>query len=743
MVTIALLCGCARSPEAKRDKYLTRGKAYLEKKDYARAVLEFRNAARATPKDAEVYYQLGLAYVSSLDYRSGYMSFRKALEFNPKHREAELRLAQILAMTNDPAMLKDAQSRLTALRGDRPGDIEVLNTLAFTELKLGQTDSAARTYEDVLAQSPGELFSATMLARTRLSQNDPKGAEEILAKAVKDTPKSAPARRTLAEFYVYLNRQQDAERLLNEALALDAADGQSLMDLARLQWATGRKAEAEQTFRKLSTQEGYRPVYGMFLFEEGRVDDGVREFERQAQANPDDRGVRTRLIAAYRQARRPADAEKALAEALKKNPKDTDALVQRAEMSIDSAKYSDAEADLNRALKLKPNAPELHYVMARLFKGRGEPLRYRQELSEALRLNPELLQLRLEMAQALIDANDAKGALGLTDAAPEFQRQEPALIAQRNWALWRMGDLAQMRQGVDRGLAANRTPALLVQDGLLKLRAGDAVAARSAVEEALKIDPGAVMAFRVLGETYAAQKRTDLGIEKVKEYAKAQPKSAPVQHFLGTMLLGAGDRAGARAAFEAAHTADPQFLSAQLSLVQVETLDKRFDEARARLKSILGADGSNITARRWLANIEVMRQDYDAAIEQFRKVLQTDPGDAQAANNLAYLLMERRNQIDEGLKYAQKAVDVAPGQPEYSDTLGWGFYRKGLYSMAVPPLERATKAKSHAVWQYHLAMAYAKSGRPEKARQAFQAGQKLNAGIPEAKVAQQVVDGAK
>ncbi len=85
IVLLAFLCACARSPEARRDKYLARGKALLQKHEYSRAILEFRNAAKAMPKDAEAYYQIGVASEDAGDVRTAIPFFKKALDQNPKH----------------------------------------------------------------------------------------------------------------------------------------------------------------------------------------------------------------------------------------------------------------------------------------------------------------------------------------------------------------------------------------------------------------------------------------------------------------------------------------------------------------------------------------------------------------------------------------------------------------------------------------------------------------------------------
>ena len=558
---VVLFSGCARSPQAKRDRYFSRGMALLEKKDYGRAILEFRNATKVISTDPDIYYQMGIAYLGLKDYTNGIRAFQKALELKPNHPQAQLRMAELLSVTDEPGYLKDAQNRLNALLQGNPATPEILNTLGFTELKLGNFESAMQTYERVLAQTPGELTAVVMLARTKLMQKDPQGAEDVLTKAVNGAPQSAAARRILAEFYIERRRMPEAETNLRAALAIDPKDGAALMNLARIELTAGRKQEAEQSFRKLSAFASYESVYAVYLFQERRLDEALREFERLAKAKPDDRAARMRLIVAYRKANRPVDAGRVLAEALKKNSKDTDALVQRAEMSLEAAKYTEALADLSLALKLKPDMPEVHYLRAKIYQKRGQLLVYRQELSDTLRLNPALVEVRMEAARDFVTAGDPKGALALMDAAPEPQKRQPGFIAQRNWALWATGDMAQMRQGVDRGLASERLPELLVQDGLLRLRSGDAVRARASVEEALKIDPSALLALRVLGQTYASEKRLSTGMEKVREYASQQQKSAPVQHFLGMMLLGTGDRTGARAAFQAAKAADKDFVA--------------------------------------------------------------------------------------------------------------------------------------------------------------------------------------
>lgn len=735
---ILALAGCNRSPEVRRYQYLSKGKAFLQKHDYTRAVLEFKNAAQVAPPSGEAFYQLGVAYLGQQDLRSALAAFRRSVEIDPKHAGAQLRYSQLLTLTDDKEAIQDAKKRLKGLvKGS--GNTEVLNTIAFTDLKLGDAESAIQVLEQLLMESPGELPASLLLAQTKLSLKDVAGAEAVLKKACGDSPKSADARRYLAEFYISQHRMPEADAQLQDALRLDAKNGPALMDWARLQVTVGKKDEAEQGFKRLAGMAGYESMYAIFLFDAGRKDEAVREFEKLAKATPEDRVARTRLVVAYRGVGREDEAKRVLENALKKNPKDIDALIQRGEMFLGENKLPEAEIDLNRVLKMSPTSAEIHYLMAKLHQVRGNVLTYRQELFSALQYNAALLPVRLELAQALTQANDAHSALNLLNEAPEAQRNTLPLQAQRNWVLWALGDMAELRKSLDQALAQFQSVDLLIQDGLWRLKANDPVAARKALEDALKIDPSDLRALQGLRQTYLAQKNSAGALQKVKEYAARQPKSALVQDYLGLLLMVNGDRAEARIAFKNAKEANPQLVSSELSLVQIDAAEGKADDARRRLEAILKSNGSNRTAKRWLGNLEEMRGNHDAAINHFRQVVSDDPNDAQAANNLAFLLLEYRNDADSALKLAEKAVSIEPTTPEFCDTLGWVLYRKGIYNSAVQYLEQASSHPENVVWKYHLAMAYAKAGNIPRGRTVLKDALKVNANVPEAKSAMQLL----
>src|ERR1035441_116585 len=201
-----------------------------------------------------------------------------------------------------------------------------------------------------------------------------------------------------------------------------------------MQVRAGQSEKAEQTYRMVAALPGkqYRPVHALYLFQSGKSDQAVAEFEKLLKSDPEDRALRTDLVKAYLALNRVSDAERVLTAALKKNGLDTDAMLQRSRIYIASGKYSEAQTDLNQVLHYRSNSPEAHYLLSQVRRGRGEGALRQQELAEALRLDPGFLTGRLELARALTASGGAQSTLKLLDETPQDQKGTVGVVLQRN-----------------------------------------------------------------------------------------------------------------------------------------------------------------------------------------------------------------------------------------------------------------------------------------------------------------------
>ncbi len=741
LLTALLAAGSSCGSRTDPDRFLKSGKQYLEAKEYARAILQLKNAARARPKDAEVYYQLGLAYLGAGDFRAATEHWRKAGTLDARHAGAQLKLAELLAASGSIEGVREAEKHAQAALTSAPDNADALATLAWAEFRLGKEEDAAQRLRQALEKFPQHLRSATTLATMKLARKDFTGAGEVLRKAAAEAPQSVEAAVALERFYVLTGNLAAAKKEIQRGLALDSRNPAALLDLAAVQMRGGERDEAERTFRTLSElpDKQYKPLHAIFLLQQGQDEAAVAEFEKLARQDHQDRDARTRLVGAYMKARRTADAQKLLNEALQKNSKDFPALLQRGEIYLSAGKIAEAQRDVTEALGLRPDVAEAHYWMARVHLARGERLNQRQELTEAIRLNPKLLAARLELAQSLIAGRSAKAALELINQAPEEHKQSLPLIVQRNWAMLAAGDQGALRQGIEQGLARAKTPDLLLQDALAKLQQQNYSGARVSLEAALSQNPEDLRALDVLARSYVMQKQPAVALQKVREHAARSPASAPLQGFLGRWTEILGSVRDARAAYAAAKSADPGYTNADLSLARLDLIDGKLDSARQTLSAVLASQPELHAARVLLGMVEEGAGRPAEAIAHYRQVVAADRSNFVALNNLAYRLAVDGGQLDEAIRFAQQAKELAPNHPSVEDTIGWAFYRKGIYRTAVAHLESASAKSSDAVIKYHLGMAYLKAGDATRGRQTLVAALRLNPTLPEAKAARELL----
>jgi Tfp pilus assembly protein PilF len=85
-------------------------------------------------------------------------------------------------------------------------------------------------------------------------------------------------------------------------------------------------------------------------------------------------------------------------------------------------------------------------------------------------------------------------------------------------------------------LRAQRLPAVVLQDGALRLVEKDYAGARADGEEALKASPEDLTAALLITNSYAAEGRVDKGIERLRQLAEARPGSAPLHLLVGEWL---------------------------------------------------------------------------------------------------------------------------------------------------------------------------------------------------------------
>lgn len=741
----ALLLACAKSPAAKEKEFLENGKKALAARDYARAGLEFRNAAQAVKSDAEPYYQLALVDLATGDSGSAYQLLKKATQLNPKHIAALSALAELLASSGSQKFAPDAEKAAKQALEVSPNNPAALESLALLQLREGKTADAEQYLEQALNNSPDYLRAAVLLAKVKSSTGDIKGAEQVLKQSVAQDPKNNASLIALGNFYAAIGRSADAIQTLQSALKVKPNDGVTLASLAQAQFKAGQNAAAGETLHQLSltSDPAFESLYGRYLLLAGKSDAAVKEFERLYQKYPKDSAARSRLVQTYLSLNRRPEAERIINDALKRNPKDASALIERSSIYIQDKKYNEAQADLNEALRYEPKSAEAHFLLSRIHRSRGFLLGQRQELTDALNIDANLLEVRLELAENL-RPQSAKDALDILDKAPRTQARTPGFIAERNRCLMALGRDEELQTELNRVLKVYRTPDLLVQDGLLKMKTRHFDEARASFAEALGKDPTNPQILDLLGDTYLAQGQAGKAVAAIEDQAKRYPKSPRIQQVLGFWLMNHQQLEGARRAFNAAKSADPSYDEADIALGMLSMREQKLDEASKHFSNVLEKKPLDATARYFLAMVDDQTGAYPLAIANYRELVTQQPDNALFLNALAWDLVDHAQKADEALPFAEKAKQLAPKDPRVADTLGWIYYQKGVYKSAVAQLESAVSPEGKLSGEdlsrvrYHLAMAYFKAGDRSHGESFLAETLRSAPNLPEAKLAVQI-----
>ena len=110
-----------------------------------------------------------------------------------------------------------------------------------------------------------------------------------------------------------------------------------------------------------------------------------------------------------------------------------------------------------------------------------------------------------------------------------------------------------------------------------------------------------------------------------------------------------------------------------------------------------------------------------------RQVMVLKPDHQHAYNALGYSLADRGLRLDEARALIVKALELAPGDPFITDSLGWVEFRLGRHEEALRLLRQAYRARPDTEIAAHLGEVLWVLGRQEEARQVWREGRARDA----------------
>ena len=147
------------------------GISKLHQDDPQSAVDHFQEVVSLNPHNPEAYNNLGVAHALQSEWDQAEVAYQEAINQDPEHAGAWKNLAEVYLQQND--RLTEGVQILAAVIKKNPRDTEALSMLASCYEEVGDRDSAALLYEQVLEVDPGHALAAARLEQIRPAQQAP------------------------------------------------------------------------------------------------------------------------------------------------------------------------------------------------------------------------------------------------------------------------------------------------------------------------------------------------------------------------------------------------------------------------------------------------------------------------------------------------------------------------------------------------------------------------------------------
>jgi tetratricopeptide (TPR) repeat protein len=764
LILALLAAACTMNPQKRKATFVRSADKYASMGDFNKAIIQYRNALRIDPTSADIHYKLGQAFFQDGQFQESYRELLEAGRLNPEHVPTQLALAGLYVLAGrgktDPSEAErnfdEAIRTARSILDKHPDEMEAELFLASAYAGKNDFPHAVAILQQVIATHADYVPAYLELGMMYAAQRKMDDAKAQFEKALALNPKSVPARQTLASYYLSQGHYDQAEEEYRAAVNNDPNSAEARTALADFYFVERNFSAAEQTYGELVKMQGgslqARFSLANFYFNAGRFDDARKLYAEIAKEKPTFLAARLQLAEVALRRKNLDEANGIVSEILKDRPKEPSALMLQARILLLRKDPEKALESLGAAEHLDPNVPTLHFLKGLAYTEEANPDLAQHSFEAAIGLNPGYTDAYVALSQLLlnraVNASSAEEARADTDIALRYAQQ--ALTQQ-----------------------PNRAEARLLA-GSAELNLGEGAKAEAEFQEFAKLQPDSAQGPARLGMAYRAERRYDLagkeferaltldpkdldslmGLVSVynalgqKEKAPArikqqiaQNETAPFYDLLGKTYADLGQTQPAEGAFKRAIELDPQSFTSYAMLGALYAQEKALDRAIAEFEAGAKLKPGNPGVWTELGSLYQDLGQADRAQQAYEKALQIDPNLGMAANNLAWLLCEKEKggDLDRALDLARRAKVAMPQVATVSDTLGWIYYKSGLYGSAIPVLQEAVREEpQNGDYRLHLAASLLGSGKKREAQSELQAALKLDQGLRQRRDYQQI-----
>jgi len=722
---LAVLPACRSTARAR--EHVEKGKQYFTQKDFSAAENEYRQAIEINPDYAEAYYRLGILLAEQQHPTAASQSFVHTVDLDPKNLDARLRLGELLMLSTQYAEARQQAEAVLQQDGKNAGAHRLLGQI---DLHQGQYIAAENELKQAVELDPHDPQTFEALGLVQMLDAENGAAEKSFQTAIAVKPDDPQTYINLADFYKGQSTADRAEAVLQQGIISLPKAVELPIALAGLQLERGHLPDAKRLLDQVEADENRYPdgrrAVAEFYLDNGDPASALDRFRALVQKNDNDQAAAKKVAECYLQLGHWQDADQWIDER-DKNRKDADFRLLRARSYLGGLRLREAAAELQSLIKDSPDLPAVYFYLSQVYSAQEQGAQAQEALANAVRVQPGYLPALLGLGNIALQQNNASVALAYASQviATSFWVADAHVIAGSSYLM--QGDLTQAQRAFELAAGLNpRSPAPPERLGRVLGMKGDYADAEKAYENSLAIAPDYAPALRGLAEVLGKEGKQKQAIARMDRQIAGQPKAYQLYAAKAEFCIAQKDWACAEHSYKQTIALNPYDVNAYFALAHIYAATDRsaemiqeYEAARSKFPEYLPTYILLAQVYEYVGNVDAARRTYQDAVK-------VDPASYEAMSNLARLYADHGGSLSDALELAQKAKAEQPDDPGVNDTLGWVYYRQGLYRSAVPVLEAAVaKNPQVAKFQFHLGMAYAKAEQPARAHASLQTALQL------------------
>jgi tetratricopeptide (TPR) repeat protein len=725
--SILVLAGCRSA-----SSYLEKGHAAFAQGKFEEASLDYRKAIQKDPAFGEAYYRAALAELKQNKTAEALQDLEQAVRLMPDNQAARTDLTNLMlgAYIGDSKHPKFLYALLVTFSGEwlrrDPNSMQGLRIQGYLAMLERRPEEAVEVFRRAHATHPRDEKIVDGLMDALFRANQPSEAEKVGLDFVTADRGASDIYDALFRIYIAAHRMEDAGNILKRKVDANPKENAYVLQLAAFYAGAHRTQELNQAMRTFLSNPGNNSRIhveaGDFYASIGDLGNALLQYRTGSGA-----GNRDKLLYQNRIARvlllqnNQKEGLQVLNQTLAQYPDDPEARALRATLLVGqpgAGKPGEGIQELRAILEKNPNDLLMKFVLARALAESQDLAEARTRLLEVVKLRPQFLEAHLLLADIAFQQHDMIETIQQAEAALEVDPENLRARMLQGRALLRQGDLDQA--GAILGSLSRQVPESVdvrLELAYVSLNRRNYAEAEAAFNKILATRPAEWRAVAGLVDTDLAQNRPEKAFARLETELTRSHGSAAIRSLLASTALRSGKYNVAIENFRDLANQTPNSIDALLQLANVYQLKGDIHSAIAALQKAAALQPKDPRPAALLPFLLEAENRSQEAKQIVRRALAQRPDDSDAMNNLAFLLAQTGDSLDEAVKLARKAVSKAPNNPAYLDTLGYVYLKRDQDDDALDIFTNLIrKYPDDPACAYHTGMAWYQKGERSRAK---------------------------